>query len=76
MPLYVGEFTNFELGIPAWNLTSADMAQTAAFVSWAKQHAVSWTFWAYANTYPPMNVIDYRSNRAIAVVKSTLAAGR
>jgi len=76
VPLYVGEFTNFELGIPAWNLTTADMAQTAAFLSWAKQHAVSWTFWAYANTYPPMNVIDYRSNHAIPAVKSTLAAGR
>jgi hypothetical protein len=75
VPLYIGEFTNFELGIPAWNLTSADMVQTGKFVSWAKQNAVSWTFWAYANTSPPMNVIDYRTNKPIPVVVSTLAGG-
>ena len=43
---------------------------------WAKQNAVSWTFWAYANTSPPMNVIDYRTNQPIQVVQSTLAAGQ
>ena len=47
VPLYIGEFTNFSLGVDARNLTDADMAQTRLFLDWAKQNGVSWTFWAY-----------------------------
>ena len=76
VPLYIGEFTNFTLGVDARQLTDADMAQTNAFLSWAKQNHVSWTFWAYVNPYRPMTVIDYTTNQVIPVVKNALDTGR
>ncbi|MGZ6779536.1 MAG: cellulase family glycosylhydrolase, partial [Mycobacterium sp.] len=75
VPLYVGEFTNFTLGVDARQLTAADMAQTKLFLSWAKQNHVNWTFWAYVNPYRPMTVIDYTTNQAIMVVKQALDTG-
>jgi aryl-phospho-beta-D-glucosidase BglC (GH1 family) len=75
VPLYIGEFTVFGDLAPAWNLTRADMAQTAAFLAWAERHHVSWTFWAYVNPVISMTAVDYRDNGAIPVVDSTLRAG-
>ena len=75
VPLYIGEFTNFSLGVDARNLTAADMAQTRLFVDWAKQNGVSWTFWAYSNPYRPMTMNDYATNRPITVVKDALDSG-
>ena len=75
VPLYIGEFTNFSLGVDARQLTDAAMAQTKAFLSWAKQQRVSWTFWAYVNPYRPMTVVDYTTNQAIPVVKNALDTG-
>ena len=76
VPLYIGEFTNITLGIPAAQLTSADMAETAKFLSWAKTNNVSWSFWAYAGMSPQNYVIDYRTNLAVPFVRDTLNAGR
>ena len=59
VPLLIGEFTNYTLGVDARQLTDSDMAQTRSFLSWAKEHGVSWTFWAYVNGYRPMTVVDY-----------------
>ncbi len=75
VPLYIGEFTNFNLGVDARQLTDAQMAQTKAFLSWAKLNRVNWTFWAYVNAYRPMTVVDYTTNQAIPVVKNALATG-
>ena len=75
VPLLIGEFTNFTLGMDARQLTDSDMAQTRSFLSWAKEHGVSWTFWAYVNAYRPMTVVDYSTNQAIPVVKLALDAG-
>lgn len=76
VPLYIGEFTNITLGVPATQLTSADMAETAKFLSWAKTNGVSWSFWAYAGMSPQNYIIDYRTNLAVPVVRDTLNAGR
>ena len=40
VPLYIGEFTNFELWSASnvHQFTDAAMAQTKAFLSWARQH--------------------------------------
>ena len=76
VPLYIGEFTNFTLGVDARQLTDADMAQTVAFLSWAKQNHVSWTFWAYVNPYRPMTVIDYTTNQVLSVVLNALETGQ
>ena len=51
------------------------MAQTKAFLTWAKQNRVSWSFWAYVNPWRPMTFIDYATNEAIPVVKSALRTG-
>ena len=75
VPLYIGEFTNFSLGVDARNLTDADTAQTRLFVAWAKQNGVNWTFWAYSNPWRPMTMMDYATNRPITVVKSALDTG-
>lgn len=76
VPLYIGEFSNITLGIPAAELTSANMAETAKFLSWAKTNNVSWSFWAYGGMNPPNYIIDYRTNLAVPVVRDTLSAGR
>jgi PKD repeat protein/aryl-phospho-beta-D-glucosidase BglC (GH1 family) len=75
VPLYIGEFTNFTLGVDARNLTDADMAQTRLFLDWAKQNRVSWTFWSYLSPYRPMTMMDYATNRPITVVKNALDTG-
>jgi aryl-phospho-beta-D-glucosidase BglC (GH1 family) len=75
VPLYIGEFTNFSLGIDARQLTAADMAQTKAFLSWAKQNQVSWTFWAYMNPWWPMAFLNYLTDQPIPVVRDALATG-
>ena len=76
VPLYIGEFTIFTtFGVDARLLTDSDMAQTKAFLSWAKVNDVNWTFWAYVNPYLPMTVVDYTTNQAIPVVKNALATG-
>jgi hypothetical protein len=76
VPLYIGEFSNITLGIPAAELTTANMAETAKFLSWAKTNNVSWSFWAYGGMNPPNYIIDYRTNLAVPVVRDTLSAGR
>lgn len=75
VPLYIGEFTNFTLGIDARALTADQMVQTGKFLSWAKQHQVSWTFWAYVNPYRPATLLDYTTNQVLPVVQHTLLAG-
>ena len=75
VPLYIGEFTNFSLGVDARNLTDADMAQTRLFLDWAKQNGVHWTYWAYSNPYRPMTMMDYATNRPITAVKNALDTG-
>ena len=75
VPLYIGEFTNFSLGVDARQLTDATMVETGKFLSWAKSHRVSWTFWAYVNGYMPMTIIDPTTNQVIPVVKRGLDAG-
>ena len=75
VPLYIGEFTNFSLGVDSRDLTDADMAQTRLFLDWAKQNGVSWTFWAYCNPWRPMTMMDYSTNRPISVVKNALDSG-
>lgn len=75
IPLYIGEFTNFSLGVDARNLTDAEMAQTRLFVAWAKQNGVSWTFWSYCSAYRPMTMMDYETDRPITVVKNSLDTG-
>ena len=37
VPLYIGEFTNFSLGVDARQLTDATMVETGKFLSWAKR---------------------------------------
>jgi aryl-phospho-beta-D-glucosidase BglC (GH1 family)/PKD repeat protein len=75
VPLYLGEFTVFSLGVDARQLTDAAMAETNEFLAWAKANRVSWSFWAYANPYMPMTVIDVNTNQAIPVVQRSLATG-
>ena len=75
VPLYIGEFTNFSLGVDSRQLTNATMAQTRAFLAWAKQYQVSWTFWAYVNPYWPMTFLNYQTNQPIPVVRDALATG-
>ncbi len=75
VPLYVGEFTNFTLGVDARQLTAADMEQTRRFLTWAKANRVHWSFWAYVNPYRPMTVVDYTTNQSIEVVRTALATG-
>ena len=75
VPLYMGEFTNYNLGVDARTLTDADMAQTKLFLEWAESHAVSWTFWAYVNAYRPMTLMNYTTNQPIPVVQNALATG-
>ena len=75
VPLYIGEFTTFSLGVDARQLTNASMAQTKTFLAWAKQNSVSWTFWAYVNPYWPMTFLNYQTNQPIPVVKDALATG-
>ncbi len=75
VPLYVGEFTNFSIGVDARNLTDATMEQTRRFLSWAKTNRVNWTFWSFVNPYRPMTVVNYTTNQAIPVVKTALATG-
>ena len=75
VPLYIGEFTTFSLGVDSRQLTNASMAQTKAFLAWAKQNNVSWTFWAYVNPYWPMTFLNYQTNQPIPVVRDALATG-
>ena len=75
VPLYMGEFTNYTLGIDSRLLTDADMAQTKLFLDWAEGHGVSWTFWAYVNGYRPMTLMNYTTNQPIPVVQNALATG-
>ncbi len=75
VPLLIGEFTSFTLGVDARQLTDADMEQTLLFLNWAREHGVSWTFWSYVNPYRPMTVVDYTTNQTIPVVKRALDAG-
>jgi aryl-phospho-beta-D-glucosidase BglC (GH1 family) len=75
VPLYIGEFTTFSLGVDARQLTDAAMAETNEFLAWAKANRVSWSFWAYANPYMPMTVIDVNTNQVIPVVHRSLATG-
>lgn len=75
VPLYIGEFTNFTLGLDARTLTDADLAETRKFLSWAKTNDVSQTFWAYVNPYRPMMVVEYTNNQPVPAVQSTLATG-
>ena len=75
VPLYMGEFTNYTVGVDARTLTDADMAQTKLFLEWAESHAVSWTFWAYVNAYRPMTLMNYTTNQPIPVVQNALATG-
>ncbi len=75
VPYYVGEFTIFSNDVDAGQLTNAQLAQTRAFLSWAKTNNVSWTFWAYVNYTRSMTVIDYTTNRVFPLVQGALATG-
>jgi hypothetical protein len=75
VPLLIGEFTYFTRGKDANLLSESDLAQTAAFLAWAKAKRVSWTFWAYVNPFRAMTVIDHTSNLPIPVPKAVLDAG-
>ncbi len=75
VPLYIGEFTTFSLGVDARQLTAASMTQTKSFLAWAKQNQVSWSFWAYVNPYWPMTFASYQTTQPLPVVKEALATG-
>jgi PKD repeat protein/aryl-phospho-beta-D-glucosidase BglC (GH1 family) len=75
VPLYIGEFTNFAVGVDARQLTEPQMAQTRMFLDWAKQNRVNWTFWAYVNPYWPMAFQNYLTNQPIPVIRDALATG-
>jgi len=75
VPLYIGEFTNFSVGVDARQMTPSTMAQTRLFLDWAKTNRVSWTFWAYVNPYWPMAFQNYQTNQPIPVIRDALATG-
>ncbi|UDY36949.1 PKD domain-containing protein [Dermatobacter hominis] len=75
VPLYIGEFTNFSVGVDARQMTAATMAQTRLFLDWAKANRVNWTFWAYVNPYWPMAFQNYLTNQPIPVIRDALATG-
>jgi hypothetical protein len=75
VPLYMGEFTNFNTGVDARTLTDAQTGETRKFVAWAKQNNVSWTFWAYMATYTVTTMINYTNNSLILPVYRALASG-
>ena len=75
VPLYIGEFTNFSVGVDARQMTESSMAQTRLFLDWAKTNRVNWTFWAYVNPYWPMAFQNYLTNQPIPVIRDALATG-